>query len=128
MQDTGYYLALTFGTLLSSQGADAHDPRPIPWPSFAAVSPLYTGLRSSLTTRARPAVSQTLPGPVRSRSVHEEPYTHFPGPARGGRSRVRRRQATVGPGRQSGRTGPGDQGGPHMASPIPRAHRVAGAL
>src|SRR4028119_1654804 len=25
---TGYYLALTFGTLLSSQGADAHDTRP----------------------------------------------------------------------------------------------------
>src|SRR3712207_4831426 len=24
----GYYLALTFGTLLSSQGADAHGPRP----------------------------------------------------------------------------------------------------
>src|SRR3954451_6508262 len=72
------HMALTFGTLLSSQGADAHDPRPIPWPSFAAVSPLYTGLRSSLTTRARPAVSQTLPGPVRSRSVHEEPYTHIP--------------------------------------------------
>ena len=23
---TGYYLALTFGTLLSSQGADAHEP------------------------------------------------------------------------------------------------------
>src|SRR6185436_8316928 len=26
--DTGYYLALTFGTLLSSQRADAHEPRP----------------------------------------------------------------------------------------------------
>src|SRR4051812_16226148 len=38
---TGYYLALTFGTLLSSQGADAHDTRPHPWPSFAAVSPRY---------------------------------------------------------------------------------------
>src|SRR3954469_21139658 len=25
---TGYYLALTFGTLLSSQRADAHEPRP----------------------------------------------------------------------------------------------------
>src|SRR4030095_7238348 len=38
---TGYYLALTFGTLLSSQGADAHDTRPHPWPSFAAASPRY---------------------------------------------------------------------------------------
>src|SRR3954471_19863987 len=31
------YLALTFGTLLSSQGADAHVPRPIAWPIFVAV-------------------------------------------------------------------------------------------
>src|SRR4051794_31734454 len=61
---TGYYLALTFGTLLSSQGADAHDFQPISWPCFAAVSPLYTGLRSSRTSGVRPAVSQALrPGP-----------------------------------------------------------------
>src|SRR5687768_2766025 len=31
------YLALTFGTLLSSQGADAHVPRPIPRPFSVAV-------------------------------------------------------------------------------------------
>src|SRR4051812_36209788 len=61
---TGYYLALTFGTLLSSQGADAHDFQPISWPCFATVCPLYTGLRSSRTSGVRPAVSQALrPGP-----------------------------------------------------------------
>src|SRR4051794_34419522 len=41
----GCYLALTFGTLLSSQGADAHETRPSR-PSFAAAFPLYTALRS----------------------------------------------------------------------------------
>ena len=40
-------MALTFGTLLSSQGADAHVPRPIAWPFFVAVIPLYTKFRSS---------------------------------------------------------------------------------
>src|SRR3954468_2607819 len=44
---TGYYLALTFGTLLSSQGADAHDTRPIPWPSIAAASLRYAALGGS---------------------------------------------------------------------------------
>src|SRR3954468_17449683 len=39
-------------------------PRPIPWPSFAAVSPLYTGLRNSRTSGVRPAVSRaSRPGP-----------------------------------------------------------------
>src|SRR4051794_29690912 len=74
MHDTGYYLALTFGTLLSSQGADAHDTRPIPWPSFAAVSPLYTELRSGRTSGARPAVSRaSRPGPFSlgaERTIH----------------------------------------------------------
>ncbi|MCF6744231.1 hypothetical protein E9529_08065, partial [Blastococcus sp. KM273128] len=61
---TGYYLALTFGTLLSSQGADAHDIRPNSRPSFEAVSPLYTGLRSSSASGALPAVSRaSRPGP-----------------------------------------------------------------
>src|ERR687886_1773325 len=45
----GCYLALTFGTLLSSQGADALVLRPFQ-PSFEAVSPLYTVLRSSPTS------------------------------------------------------------------------------
>ncbi|MGY2067150.1 hypothetical protein, partial [Blastococcus sp. SYSU DS0619] len=45
-QGTGYYLALTFGTLLSSQGADAHETRPISWPSLEAVFSMYTELRS----------------------------------------------------------------------------------
>src|SRR5919202_6570690 len=36
----GCYLALTFGTLLSSQGADAHDTRP-GGPSIAAAVPRY---------------------------------------------------------------------------------------
>src|SRR3954467_9696748 len=36
----GCYLALTFGTLLSSQGADAHKTRPSR-PSFAAAFPRY---------------------------------------------------------------------------------------
>jgi hypothetical protein len=31
-------MALTFGTLLSSQGADAHVPQPIAWPFFVAVN------------------------------------------------------------------------------------------
>ncbi|MGY2083628.1 hypothetical protein, partial [Blastococcus sp. SYSU DS0539] len=43
---TGYYLALTFGTLLSSQGADAHETRPISRPLLEAVFSMYTGLRS----------------------------------------------------------------------------------
>src|SRR3954447_11399617 len=53
----GCYLALTFGTLLSSQGADAHRFKPSRAPSMA-VSPLYTGLRSSRTSGVRPAVSR----------------------------------------------------------------------
>src|SRR3954471_15102101 len=43
----GCYLALTFGTLLSSQGADAHETRPIPWPSFEAASLRYATFRGS---------------------------------------------------------------------------------
>src|SRR5919206_348890 len=69
----GCYLALTFGTLLSSQGADALVLQPFR-PSFEAVSPLYTVLRSSPTSGVRPAVSQAC-GPVCSRSVQEEQYT-----------------------------------------------------
>src|SRR4051794_9192345 len=67
------YLALTFGTLLSSQGTDAHKTRPSR-PSFAAVSPRYTEFRSSRTSGVRPAVSQALrPGPFSlgaGRTIH----------------------------------------------------------
>jgi hypothetical protein len=69
----GHYLALTFGTLLSSQGADALVPRPFR-PSFEAISRLYTALRSSQTSGVCPAVDQA-GGPVRSRSVQREQYT-----------------------------------------------------
>src|SRR4051795_8086730 len=49
----GYYLALTFGTLLSSQGADAHEPRP-------------SGLRSRRLSMLRLAEYRSLPRGVRS--------------------------------------------------------------
>src|SRR3954454_20720038 len=49
----GYYLALTFGTLLSSQGADAHEPRP-------------SGLRSKRLSMLRLAEHRSLPLGVRS--------------------------------------------------------------
>ena len=44
-------MALTFGTLLSSQGADALGTQPFR-PSFEAVFPLYTVLRNSPTAGA----------------------------------------------------------------------------
>ena len=76
-------MALTFGTLLSSQGADALVLRPFR-PSFEAVSPLYTVLRSSKPRGVRPAVDQA-GGPVRSRSVQGEQYTTHRAPCRGPR-------------------------------------------
>ncbi len=75
------YLALTFGTLLSSQGADALVVQPFR-PSFETVSPMYTALRSSQTSRACPAVDQA-GGPVRSRSVQREQYTTLGAPCTG---------------------------------------------
>ena len=77
----GYYLALTFGTLLSSQGADALVLQPF-GPSLEAVSRLYTVLRSSRTSGVRPAVDQA-GGPARSRSVQREQYTTRRAPRRG---------------------------------------------
>ncbi len=74
-------MALTFGTLLSSQGADALVVQPFR-PSFEAVSPMYTALRSSQTSRACPAVDQA-GGPVRSRSVQREQYTTLGAPCTG---------------------------------------------
>lgn len=75
-------LALTFGTLLSSQGADALVLQPF-GPSFEAICPLYTALRSGRTSGVRPAVSQALrPGPFSlgaGRTVH-----HPWGPLQGG--------------------------------------------
>src|SRR3954449_6374508 len=63
----GYYLALTFGTLLSSQGADAHEPRP-------------SGLRSKRLSMLRLAEHRSLPLGVRSaglpaRSAQRRHYT-----------------------------------------------------
>src|SRR3712207_4125730 len=77
----GCYLALTFGTLLSSQRADALVLQPFR-PSFEAVSRLYTALRSGQTSGACPAVDQA-GGPVRSRSVQGEQYTPSGARARG---------------------------------------------
>src|SRR4028119_976255 len=77
----GCYLALTFGTLLSSQGADALVLQPF-GPSLEAVSRLYTVLRSSRTSGVRPAVDQA-GGPARSRSVQREQYTTRRAPRRG---------------------------------------------
>jgi hypothetical protein len=75
-------LALTFGTLLSSQGADALVLQPFE-PSFEAICPLYTELRNGRTSGVRPAVSQALrPGPFSlgaGRTVH-----HLWGPLQGG--------------------------------------------
>src|SRR3954454_6730104 len=68
------YLALTFGTLLSSQGADAHVPRPISWPFFVAViSTLH-----QVPQQSNAGFFRRFPrpcGPVRSRLVHGELYT-----------------------------------------------------
>jgi hypothetical protein len=75
-------LALTFGTLLSSQGADALVLQPSRL-SFEAVSPMYTVLRSGRTSRVCPAVSQAC-DPVCSRSVQREQYTTHGALCRGG--------------------------------------------
>src|SRR3954465_8545402 len=63
----GYYLALTFGPLLSSQGADAHEPRP-------------SGLRSRRLSILRLAEHRSLPRGVLSaglpaRSAQRRQYT-----------------------------------------------------
>src|SRR5215210_628889 len=72
---TGYYLALTFGTLLSSQGADAQklDPRGRrPWLEVQ----LYAGFQELPRGGSGPAA---LPG----RAAHGEPYTIGRGPCAG---------------------------------------------
>src|SRR3954467_11071583 len=76
------YLALTFGTLLSSQGADAHVPRPISWPFFVAViSTLH-----QVPQQSNAGFFRRFPrpcGPGRSRLVHGELYTPSEGVCRG---------------------------------------------
>ena len=63
-------LALTFGTLLSSQGADALVLQPFE-PSFEAICPLYTALRSGRTSGSVRRFPRPC-DPVRSRSVQGE--------------------------------------------------------
>ena len=73
-RDTGYYLALTFGTLLSSQRADAQKPDPSgprPWLDV----PHYAGFQRLPTRGAGPA---DLP----VRAAHTEHYTTPRGRAR----------------------------------------------
>src|SRR5919202_6015308 len=89
-------MALTFGTLLSSQGADAHDTRPA-GPSIAAAVPRYAASRvrqavgpgpapdarsGSTHVNRRPpggvpeassAVGQATPGPTRGRELGRRP-------------------------------------------------------
>src|SRR3954464_128193 len=65
---TGYYLALTFGTLLSSQGADTHEPRP-------------SGLRSRRLFYVTPLTAMVKPqicDPGRPASSGDAPYNRLP--------------------------------------------------
>src|SRR4051794_24201139 len=64
----GYYLALTFGTLLSSQGADAHEPRP-------------SGLRSRRLFHVTPPAAMVKPrvcDPGRPASSGDARYNRLP--------------------------------------------------
>src|SRR3954454_677940 len=64
----GYYLALTFGTLLSSQGADAHEPRP-------------SGLRSRRLFHVTPPAAMVKPrvcDPGRLASSSDARYNRLP--------------------------------------------------
>src|SRR3712207_5688731 len=78
---TGYYLALTFGTLLSSQRADAQKTHPHglrPWPDVQH----YAGFQRLPIRGAGPA---TLPG----RAAQEEQYTPPEDPCTGGSNALR---------------------------------------
>jgi hypothetical protein len=65
----GYYLALTFGTLLSSQGADAHELNPSGLPSWLDIT-LCTGFQLPRNRGAGPA---TLPGRAAQRESYVRP-------------------------------------------------------
>src|SRR3954453_13434228 len=69
----GYYLALTFGTLLSSQGADAQQSGPRGLSSLADCPTIHR-------TRMFPAPGSD-PVPSRAGAVHGEQYTKLSGPA-----------------------------------------------
>src|SRR5688572_11505914 len=73
---TGYYLALTFGTLLSSQRADAQKPDPHGPRSLAGCP----------TLRRFPVFPHPGPGPadLPVRAAHGEHYTTFGALCRGG--------------------------------------------
>src|SRR3954470_1480846 len=71
----GYYLALTFGTLLSSQGADAQQSGPRGLSSLADCPTIHR-------TRMFPAPGSD-PVPSRAGAVHGEQYTKLSGPAGG---------------------------------------------
>ncbi|RBY87033.1 hypothetical protein DQ244_16945, partial [Blastococcus sp. TBT05-19] len=64
---TGYYLALTFGTLLSSQGADAQQLDPSGLRHWLDVQ-LYAGFR-------RPSRAVSGPAALPGRAAHGEQYT-----------------------------------------------------
>src|SRR5947209_9315245 len=70
----GYYLALTFGTLLSSQGADAHELNPSGHPSWLVVQ-LCAGFQNPPAGRPGPAA---LPGRAAQREsyVRREPVSN----------------------------------------------------
>src|SRR3712207_9078470 len=98
-------LALTFGTLLSSQGADARDTRPA-GPSIAAAVPRYAALCIRQAAGPGPALSdrsggtqcnqrtpccvpgarsiagQATPGPTRGRELDPRPAPVSPGAER----------------------------------------------
>ncbi|TFV69277.1 hypothetical protein E4P39_21685, partial [Blastococcus sp. CT_GayMR19] len=94
---TGYYLALTFGTLLSSQGADAQKLDPLGLRRWLEVQ-LYAGFQELPRGGSGPAA---LPG----RAAHGEPYTTLRGRAGGSLRRPVQRPRklsipTVSPGRR----------------------------
>jgi hypothetical protein len=121
------YLALTFGTLLSSQRADALVPRPC-GPSFEAVTPLYTVLRNGWTAGSY----RRFPGLgarsvlARCRENGTPPWRLLQGVPRGLRSRSRTGRRTpascTGPSATAVRWGRRRQaaGGPSGRRTIPR--------
>ena len=106
-------MALTFGTLLSSQGADALGLQPC-GPSFEAICLPYTSLRSGRTSGSVRRFPRPC-DPVRSRSVQGEQYTTYGALCRGVRgggclsvdAPLRRASVSVEPavGRTPGRRG-----------------------
>jgi hypothetical protein len=90
--DPGYYLALTFGTLLSSQGADAQkvDPRGL---RLWRLVRLYAVLRIGVTRGVTPRLASRPRGA--GRTIH-----HLTGPVHGVPHRPRKLSIpTVNPGR-----------------------------